>query len=139
MAKLKDVQKAIHFKDAFQEYRRFISSDSTKIEDRLLLFYAVECGLKYLAMRDSGAPFYNKLKLEDGHDFSVIIKKITTVKFNSVPEKHFRLVSTNAPHYKFSELHQAWRYRIEVEEFEESLRWLQTAFHKLNKSIKELE
>ncbi len=101
----------------------------------LLLFYAVECGLKACILKDN-----SKLKLSQinkdlvdiyTHDLSYLVKKLRIV----VGETNFRVRSGNSYTIKYA--HQAWRYGIAIQEEDEKkmIEWLKKVQAKIKQRI----
>lgn len=88
---------------------------------RLLLFYAVECGLKAVWLKRKGRTLFEGEDItRTGHDLRHILKDLNVGSSLSLPES-FRLpvarrgqepLSRNG---KFGDLHQVWRYGAKCE------------------------
>jgi hypothetical protein len=83
---------------------------------RLLMFYAVECGLKAIWLKRQNRTLFNKADIErTGHDLRVIVKELRLGSQYDLPE-HYQLDpakhgTTHLPRNgDISILHQAWRY-----------------------------
>lgn len=83
---------------------------------RLLMFYAVECGLKAIWLKRQNRTLFNKSDIErTGHDLRTIVKELRLSSEYSLPE-HYQLEpaknsTENIPRNgDISILHQAWRY-----------------------------
>lgn len=83
---------------------------------RLLLFYAVECGLKAVWLKDQKRNLFDHADIErTGHNLRGILKELKVGADLSLPE-NLRLQpitrnGTDQPrHGDISILHQAWRY-----------------------------
>ncbi|WP_082381511.1 hypothetical protein [Achromobacter ruhlandii] len=83
---------------------------------RLLLFYAVECGLKAVWLKRQGRTLFEGEDISrTGHDLRHILKDLNVGASLSLPES-FRLpVARHGREQlprngKFGDLHQAWRY-----------------------------
>jgi hypothetical protein len=88
----------------------------------LLYFYAVECGLKHLLVKRSNCRKTDELHRNPGHDLRGLLKalKVSKSMTGSDTPQHFRLHRDRNESYRISEVHQAWRYGIGVEERDES-------------------
>jgi hypothetical protein len=89
---------------------------------RLLLFYAVECGLKSVLLKQNGRTLFNQEDIDrTGHDLRKIIKELRLGKEFSLPE-NLRLAPVTQGdqeiprHGSISILHQAWRYGGQCQE-----------------------
>jgi hypothetical protein len=83
---------------------------------RLLMFYAVECGLKAIWLRRQSRTLFETTEISRiGHDLRQIIKELNIGSALSLSES-FRLPTALRGHVqlsrngKFGDLHQAWRY-----------------------------
>lgn len=83
---------------------------------RLLMFYAVECGLKAIWLKRQNRNLFDKSDIErTGHDLRTIVKDLRLSSEYSLPE-HYQLepakgTSESIPRNgDISILHQAWRY-----------------------------
>ena len=121
------------FKSAFYQHmnRYFSNSSVSTISDKLLLFYSVECGLKYLILilykkrgyddlQDvlfENRPILEQLSGKDGHDIIKLLKFLKNTKFKLNDLLTKRLDGKGKPEKICSkEYNQAWRYGIECEE-----------------------
>ncbi len=120
------------FRKAFNlHYNKYNSnSSSSSKSEKLLLFYAIECGLKYLILdiykksstKDFKIILYEGKKLSDqfkgsqGHSIEKLLKILNVRSFNlpSLPTKMIdkggKKVVANS-----SEYNQVWRYGIECD------------------------
>lgn len=85
---------------------------------RLLLFYAVECGLKAIWLKRQGRTLFDGADIKQtGHDLREVLKALNVGSALSLP-KTFRLPDalhsqTKAPlprNGSIGDLHQVWRY-----------------------------
>ena len=83
---------------------------------RLLLFYAVECGLKAVWLKRQGRTLFNGADISrTGHDLRQVLKDLRVGSALSLPEFFSLPHATNGQgqlvrNGKFGDLHQAWRY-----------------------------
>lgn len=83
---------------------------------RLLLFYAVECGLKAVWLKDQNRTLFDHADIDKtGHNLRGILKDLKVGADLSLPENlRLRPVTRNGTelprHGDVSILHQAWRY-----------------------------
>lgn len=84
---------------------------------RLLLFYAVECGLKAVLLKRQNRDLFDCKNISEiGHDLRHILKILNVGKSFSLPENlKLKSVETShgnshSRHGDISILHQAWRY-----------------------------
>jgi len=91
----------------------------------LLVFYGVECGLKYLLMTENGYKDTAKVGKRYTHDLLTMIRELrlapselTPTPQGAVPPKTVSCLMQYSTRktLDFSELHQAWRYGIDIEE-----------------------
>lgn len=83
---------------------------------RLLLFYAVECGLKAVWLKRQNRTLFESTDIHQmGHDLQQVLKDLKVGTAMSLPES-FQLPSAiqGTNHLqrggKFGDVHQAWRY-----------------------------
>jgi hypothetical protein len=83
---------------------------------RLLLFYAVECGLKAVWLKRQRRTLFEGDDIaRTGHDLRRVLKDLNVGSILPLPEK-FRLPEVLRGHVqlprngKFGDLHQVWRY-----------------------------
>lgn len=83
---------------------------------RLLLFYAVECGLKAVWLKRQSKTLFEGADIHRlGHDLQQVLKDLKVGSNLSLPES-FRLTSasqgsaTLTRNGKFGDIHQVWRY-----------------------------
>lgn len=88
---------------------------------RLLLFYAVECGLKAVWLKRKGRTLFDEADIsQTGHDLRKVLKDLNVGSELSLPES-FRLPTTaHGQHQRprtgrFGDVHQAWRYGAKCE------------------------
>ena len=91
---------------------------------RLLLFYAVECGVKYQLLVNENCFIYKKLSSEDKglkHNLMKLLKRIGLEQKCDVmfPDLHSTL---NDETIDVSQYHEMWRYGIRCKEGESSER-----------------
>lgn len=93
------------------------SSGTRQNPHRLLLFYAVECGLKAVWLKRQGRTLFEGADVSStGHDLQQVLKDLRVgsglslpVTFQLPAVTHGRVQLTRNSK-KFSDLHQAWRY-----------------------------
>ena len=104
----------------------------------LLLFYAVECGLKSILLRWSRSP--NTSKLNNSllsHNFAALIKELRLPRSvigdevgDTSDSSHPKLpgfrLDRDSSSWNISEAHQAWRYGVRIHSEDESnlVEWL---------------
>lgn len=83
---------------------------------RLLLFYAVECGLKAVWLKRQSRTLFEGADIDRmGHDLQQVLKDLKVGSALSLPES-FQLpaaslgAATRPRKGKFGDVHQAWRY-----------------------------
>lgn len=91
-------------------------SGQRKNAHRLLMFYAVECGLKAIWLKRNSRTLFNKADIDrTGHDLRIIARDLRLGSEYDLPE-HYQLdpakqAGINIPRNgDISILHQAWRY-----------------------------
>ncbi len=89
---------------------------------RLLLFYAVECGLKVVWLKRQRRTLFDGADVnKTGHNLRQVLKELNVGTGLSLPET-FRLPAATYARIsllrngKFGDLHQAWRYGGKCEE-----------------------
>ncbi|MFM9486681.1 hypothetical protein [Pseudomonas monachiensis] len=92
------------------------SGDMRKNPHRLLLFYAVECGLKAVWLKRQNRSLFDRADIEKtGHDLRQVLKELKVGSQFSLPE-NLQLSSVTRGQNQvprngdISILHQAWRY-----------------------------
>lgn len=95
----------------------------------LLLFYAVECGLKQLLIQLKNIKKCpnSTSNIMYSHDLSKIYKELSLSRAESIEcpsAVHLRFRSGNTKHVPFSDVHLAWRYGIDVINEDQILEWL---------------
>jgi hypothetical protein len=116
-AKRRELEKS--FKSHFSTYtKRTNSTRNTNKSEKLILFYAIECGLKVMLLkkinRNSTKAFLehniykDKLKGTGGHDLKFLLREInySNVKFP-------KLVCNSGDDVEVKDYNQVWRYGIE--------------------------
>ncbi|WP_374487517.1 hypothetical protein [Zoogloea sp.] len=93
-----------------------VAAGDRRNSHRLLLFYAVECGLKAVWLRRQNRTLFESADIEQtGHDLQQILKSLRVGSGLPLPSS-FRLSDVvqgkgSSPRQgKFGDLHQAWRY-----------------------------
>ncbi|MDQ1351996.1 MAG: hypothetical protein QG657_2302 [Acidobacteriota bacterium] len=115
------------------------SVDKDSISYNLLLFYAVESGLKSIYLRWNNIPTTEKIvdeKLTKSHNLSEWVQKLYLPASVSGKCPGFKLARDNK-HYDVSQVHQAWRYGIEIDDpdQQELVRWLETVRNLIKEHI----
>lgn len=92
------------------------SESSRQNPHRLLLFYAVECGLKAVWLKRQGRTLFESADIDQtGHDLRQLLKILKVGSDLTLPES-FQLAAATAGtaslprNRKFGDVHQAWRY-----------------------------
>jgi hypothetical protein len=90
------------------------STSSRKNPHRLLLFYAVECGLKAVWLKRQRRTLFGGNDIQrTGHDLRQVLKDLNVGSSLSLPESCW-LSTTNqglaVRNGKFGDVHQVWRY-----------------------------
>jgi len=121
--------------DAFNSHRKKSATFSGQpgMTDKMILFYAVECGLKALYMRQNRLTRTDKSS-HDGKKVSGFIHNLNdllkTIKLNySIP----KITAHDRSQIKNGDLHQAWRYGKSLDEKQEK-----RCIEILNKVLKEI-
>jgi hypothetical protein len=93
-----------------------IASNSRQNPHRLLLFYAVECGLKYVLLKRQNKTLFDYELIQDtGHDLRGLLKQLRIGSNLSLPD-NLQLMPVNQNGINMQRngginiLHQAWRY-----------------------------
>ncbi len=86
----------------------------------LLLFYAVECGLKYVYLRRNRMASTQQLAESgllsgNGHDLMKWCKDLKMPASLAGVTVHFRLLSNTSKQYNIGKAHEAWRYGVPIE------------------------
>jgi hypothetical protein len=127
---LKEIESA--FKSHRNKFATF--SGQPGMTDKMILFYAVECGLKALYMRqnklirtDRKSSYNGKAVSDFGHKLNDLLK---TIKLNySIP----KITANDSSQIEQLHLHEAWRYGKSLDEKQEK-----NCIEILNKVLKEI-
>ncbi|MGD9662246.1 MAG: hypothetical protein AB7U63_13315 [Porticoccaceae bacterium] len=107
---------------------------------RLLLFYAVECGLKAVWLKRQGRTLFDGADInKTGHDLRQVLKELNVGTSLTLPEAFKLPMATQGQtplprNGKFGDLHQAWRYggkcelpsdQVCEQQLEKVLNWIQ--------------
>lgn len=114
------------FRNHYMLYKN-TAKDLSPRTRRLLLFYSVECGLKGLIMKNTGASTYEQLKEYSeqnnkqvhGHNLKEMTKEVDIE--SDYPLKKIRLAKTGGD-VRPAQYNELWRYGAAVEDEEEELR-----------------
>ena len=127
-------------RQAFHAHRA--AADKTQgISSHLLLFYAVECGLKSIYLREKKLPNTAKLPdstllSKDGHNLDRWVKelKISASQVGKTPDFH---LATSGDILNIEKVHQAWRYgiRIKPEDEKKLVEWLNSICNWIKENI----
>ncbi|CAA7603009.1 Hypothetical protein DEACI_3832 [Acididesulfobacillus acetoxydans] len=103
------------YRNHFRVYLQWVPSLRARQSQLLLLFYAAECGLKAIWLKEH--------RLEDsladstfrtfGHDINRLLRDLRT---GLVVSMYTRTVPGNVREVRLEQLNQAWRYGCEVED-----------------------
>lgn len=109
---------------AFRQHKT-VANSGDGLSHKLLLFYAIECGLKAELMKRSGVAEYHALPSDQqfGHDLREALRLLrvpATLKIGSTQTRQKDPQTVDA-----ARLHQAWRYGIECVDEESVLKSLQ--------------
>src|ERR1035441_9782078 len=85
----------------------------------LLLFYAAECGLKYVQLRRSNLLTTERLGELD-HDLVALIKKLNLPKSALGELPPLRISRNRSESCPASSAHQAWRYGVRIDAEDEA-------------------
>ena len=114
---------------AFRQHAR-MAKDGDSTSHYLLLFYAVECGLKsvYLRRRYPSRGTIASIsdeRLRASHDLALWIKELRLPAFIAGTNPNFRLERDRSS-WSVDKAHQAWRYGvvIEVQDEQSLVCWL---------------
>lgn len=107
-----DVSKEEFMRGFHKHYSMYQESNQSKDSKCLILFYAVECGLKGILMYRRNIHMYSKLNEEDkcGHDIKKLLKKIgieSRYSLSNFRTKHGDRVGTK-------QYHEVWRYGVDI-------------------------
>lgn len=111
------------FQESYRNhYRLYCNTSESPKTRRLILFYAVECGLKSLIMKQTGNNTYEQLeqycqtnpgKKLAGHDIRAMIKEVNPSAEFILKNIRLKNKGGSVPPHRFNEL---WRYGAEVED-----------------------
>lgn len=115
-------------KDAFKKHSAAAREGSTSYF--LLLFYAVECGLKSIYLRQHRFRTIEQINCLDlkknGHDLALWVKELNMPASVAGAMTDFRLARDSSSRWRIDKAHQAWRYGAVVEAGDERnlVEWL---------------
>ncbi|MCP4107857.1 MAG: hypothetical protein GY749_20320 [Desulfobacteraceae bacterium] len=104
-------------KNAFHLHGR-VAENGTSPSYFLLLFYAVECGLKARILKNLNKTKLSQLEEKDdiiSHDLTFMVKKLRLPLAITSENTNFHLQKDNSS-YSVKYAHEAWRYGIAVNE-----------------------
>lgn len=129
--------------NAFDSHRKRYQKNNPTITDKMVLFYAVESGLKALFMRNHNLERTNT-KDQNGdsvekfsHDLNKLLRKIRSFSVYKVPEMSAKDSIRSSKTFQISakSLHEAWRYgKMYIEACSE-----QRCLEELDKILQELK
>ncbi|MBF0182459.1 MAG: hypothetical protein HQM03_20780 [Magnetococcales bacterium] len=95
----------------------------------ILLFYAVECGLKHLLLEKNRSPKCPDKGLFHSHDLTAIFRELSPAAAEVKPapaDLHLQLGSGLKKHQPMCDVHAAWRYGIPIDQENERkiIEWL---------------
>lgn len=107
----------------------------------LLLFYAAECGLKSIWLKQNKLRTTNKIADRQmlskyGHNLNIWIKEIKIPANQVKKPPHFRLSSDNST-LDLAQAHQVWRYGIPIQSQDEQelIEWLKNLCYWIKENI----
>ncbi|MBF0538641.1 MAG: hypothetical protein HQL03_10360 [Nitrospirae bacterium] len=122
-----DLRECYDFKKAFEEhYILYLDNESKNDSLKMVLFYAVECGLKAAIIRERGDTIdvLDEMK-RIGHKLNMLVQKLKIAENYRFPENIYDNKNHPIVHHK---VHEAWRYGRDIAEKDN-----QTFEDKLNK------
>ena len=109
----------------------FASKQTQGMASNLLLFYAVECGIKSVWLRRNRLQTINDISdqtllSKDGHNLDRWRKELRISASQVAQAPHFHLASDGS-NLDIEKAHQAWRYgiRINSQDEKELVKWLE--------------
>ncbi len=119
---------------AFRNHK-MVASAGDSLSHKLLLAYAIECGLKAELMRRARVEEYHSLPDEQrfGHDLRQALRLLrlpATLDIGTTQTRQREPQSVDS-----AKLHQAWRYGIECADEEAILKSLQAVLHWLEGTL----
>lgn len=120
------------YKTAFKKYNcNYCSVNIDHPYECLLLFYAVECGLKAYILKRKKLPNSSKIKnVLNTHNLNNLLKEI---RINKTISPSFRLQRDKSSH-STEIAHQAWRYGVSLVEGDQQR--LRKELHEIREIIK---
>ena len=125
-----------------RSWNRQENTSKTIINDvasrRMLLFYALECGAKYLYMDKNGYRFYKReISKQDrlGHDIKRLLKEFGIESKCQFPDLISNFEETVHP----EEYHQMWRYSINCKDADQQGWIIEENMLKARELLHELE
>jgi len=114
-----------------------VKIDQESLSFYLLLFYAIEAGLKSIYLRENKLNTTQNIpddKLKRTHDLSIWVKELRFPASVAGCKGHFRL-ERDSTSWQVQHIHEAWRYHVNIEKTDqqEIVAWLK----KLKETIKE--
>lgn len=83
---------------------------------RLVLFYAIECGLKAILLQEAECQSTDQLPriVDLGHDLNKLLSELRAAKTLTLPDNIKIQAKTPRQPIAISELHQIWRYGVKA-------------------------
>lgn len=137
-----------------KELKKSFKNDRNCVKNRtqesssfhLLVFYAVECGLKGIYLKNNELPSTEKIRdqtliTKDGHNFKTWIKELRLPaaivgKYPDIQVPSFRLDKGGAD-LDIGKAHQAWRYgvKINIDDEKKLVEWLEKVCNWIEEKI----
>ncbi|MBM3946768.1 MAG: hypothetical protein FJ315_05140 [SAR202 cluster bacterium] len=122
---------------AFRSHRAAQPDRDSGPSHHLLLFYAAECGLKHLYLKQKRIPGLGRVGipvlLREGHNLSLWMREAGLSGVQGMEMTSFRLARGARRQYPIRQAHEAWRYGPSLEREDESR--LLSALHNLCDAI----
>lgn len=127
-------------RSAFHAHRQYAETHNNA-SGYLLLFYAVECGLKAMWLKRMKLYYTEQivdktLLGQEGHNVSRWVKELRLSASGVGPEPHFRLAGDKSPR-PVKHAHEAWRYGVRIEQADEKalVQWLYQLCHRIAEEL----
>ncbi|MFN7938651.1 MAG: hypothetical protein U0R19_35305 [Bryobacteraceae bacterium] len=126
-----------HLRKAFSTHS--LPTEQANESRMLLLFYAVECGLKSAWLRQNRLSDTSQLGPEfdgKGHDLAFWVKQLRLPASVANGVRDFRLRGTQQRH-RLSQAHEAWRYGVAIQDDDEKSmnKWLEQVCNWIRKEL----
>lgn len=121
-------------KVGYSDFKRVHQSHDPHSANNLLLYYAVECGLKYLILKRASLRHSEELPIEQrSHDLVGLRSALKLGPVRNQPQGFKLAGSFTSPTYPIHLAHEVWRYGVEMNKDDETklVAWLTAVYEQI--------